>query len=217
MTNTPTRLGLLFAAAFLAGCNTFPKTAPNSKDDPLVGGTVSPVNATPLALNPANNPAPATALPPLTQATPTSTAALASGAYPPLVGGKDLRIGPSPSGAGGNKIQPPHLNPPGVVAVITADNAQPNGSGVVPLDANGTKPASPTYTPTSISGGGVDQAMATLNTYNPRWSKLESGGPGVWRFSCSVPDRSEPGKNRTLEAEAETAVGAIQNVLDRLR
>ena len=216
MTNQQLRLVWVLSAAVFAGCNSFPKTAPTHKDDPLVGATVSPVNATPLAMNPANGSPPATALPPLTQATPTSTAALASGAYPPLVGGRDLRIGPSPALAGGNRIQPPHLNPRGVVAVVTADNAQTNGNGVVPLDANGTNPTNPVYTPAS-AGGAIDSAMGTLNTYNPRWTKLESVGPGVWRFSCSVPDKAEPTKSRTFEAEATSAAGAIQNVLDRLK
>ncbi|MFL5329009.1 MAG: hypothetical protein ACJ8C4_08840 [Gemmataceae bacterium] len=206
----------------MTGCTGLPKNGQTKAgEDPLLGATAPPVNATPLPINTGANPPPVMALPPLTQATPTSNAALASGSYPPLVGGNDLRIGPAPTGAGGNKIQSPHLNPPGVLAVVTADNGQPQGTntaGVVPLDSTGTRPVNPTYpAPASFTGGGIDQAMATLSQYNPRWTKLENGGPGIWRFSCSVPDRAEPTKARTFEAEATSAVGAIQNVIERLR
>ena len=217
--------GFLILTAAITGCTSFPKAGPTRNEDPLVGATVTPTGATPLALNPAASTAqPAAALPPLTQATPTSNAALAGGVYAPLMGGSDLRIGTTPAGANGNKIQAPHLNPPGVLAVVTADNGSKN-NGVVPLDSTGVKPVNPTFSPSvpnvgtmvNAVGGGIDQSLATLATYNPRWTKLENAGPGSWRFSCSVPDRGEPNKFRTLEAESSTASGAIQSVLERLR
>ncbi len=110
-----------------------------------------------------------------------------------------------------------------MLAVVTADNGQRSNdggaNGVVPLDKSGNRPVNPTFTmPASSTGnGGIDAAMTALAAYNPKWHKLENGGPGNWRFSCSIPDRAEPTKSRTYEAEATSAAGAIQSVLERLR
>jgi hypothetical protein len=215
-------IGLVCVLGVLAGCQAFTKTPGSRNEDPLLGANVAPVNATALDINPANTGAGASSLPPLTKASPTSAAALAGGAYPPLVGGQDLRIGTAPATAGGNRIQPPHLNPKGVLAVVTADPnhgqpADPNPPGVIPLDPTGVRPATlASQPPPSLSTSGLDQAFASLANYNPKWHRLDNQGPGVWRFTCSVTDRGDPSKSRTYETEGSTATIAVQAALDRM-
>lgn len=222
MTKIVARTVIICGIVAMAGCQSATKTGGARNDDPLLGSNVAPVNATPLDINPAIKNTPPTTPPPLTRATPTSAAALASGAYPPLVGGQDLRIGTAPPRSGGNRIQPPHLNPPGVLAVVTADPnygkpTTPTAPGVTPLDSSGVRPTNLTsQPPPPLSGGGLDQAMATLANLNPKWHRLENQGPGVWRFTCSVPDRIEPSKSRTYETEGATAASAVQAALERI-
>ena len=96
MTRTRRNLGAVAILLFVAGCKSTSPHGGGRNDDPLLGANV-PIQASPQAIYqppPTGSPN----YPPLTTATPTSTAALASGAYPPLVGSQDLRIGTPSSG-----------------------------------------------------------------------------------------------------------------------
>jgi len=227
-------IGGLLVTVVLTGCASTKSGGGGSKpngEDPLLGGvSAPPPQATALASNPAVSPPPGAigtlgrptsgGREPLTQPTAASPAVLATGAYPPLPGGQDLRIGTPPPVIGGNRVLPKNQTPPGVLAVVTADpnHGQPgtagqvSAPGVVPLDANGQRNA-----PAPATAGGLDQALAAIAALQPKWHRLEGSTPGTWRFSCSVPDKQEPTKSRTYEAEGPTALAAVQQVLDQIR
>jgi hypothetical protein len=209
----------IMGLALLAGCQTG-KSGVASNPDPLFGQTAPPIQATPLAGNPAVATGtlgqPTANTQPLAQPTIASPAVLASGGYSPLAGGQDLRIGTPPLNAG-NRVLPRSQTPPGVIAAVTADpdygKLRDAVSGVVPLDAAGNHAGS--SSPTGHLGG-LEQTLNAIAAYNPKWHKLENAGAGSWRFSCSIPDRNEPNKSRTYEGEGVTAMAAVQGVLDRI-
>ncbi len=206
--------------ALLAGCQSTKSGGRASVPDPLFGATAPPIQATQLAGNPAVTAGtlgqPTANSQPLAQPTMASTAVLASGAYAPLSGGQDLRIGTPPLNTG-NRILPRSQTPPGVAAVVTADPdyGKPRDAvaGVVPLDSSGNHAGS--AAPTGHLGG-LEQSLNAIGSLNPKWHKLENAGAGTWRFSCSIPDRTEPNKSRTYEGEGVTAMAAVQGVLDRI-
>ncbi len=214
----------ILSLTLLAGCQSAGSGKSRPVDpDPLYGGIATPVSATPLGGNPAAAPAnvgtlgtPTSLNQPLATPSPGSTAVLATGSYPPLSRGQDLRIG-TPPAAGGNRVLPRSQTPNGVLAVVTADPdyGKPRDPvpGVTALDDAGQRPAT---VPVSSGVGGLEQALATVNGFNPKWHKLENSGAGIWRFSCSIPDRQEPTKSRTYEAEGTTGLAAVQNVLDHI-
>lgn len=208
----------------LAGCQGTKSSETKPLDrDPLYGAVAPPVDARPLpgtnTSGVASGPTGTLGTPtsmnqPLAQPTSVSPAVLATGSYPPLAGGQDLRIGQPPA-TGGNRVLPRNQTPPGVIAVVTADPdfGKPREAvpGVTPLDDSGRGPAPP---PGSAVGG-LESALQSVAAMNPKWHKLENAGSGVWRFTCSIPDRQEPSKSRNYEAEGATALAAVQNVLDR--
>src|SRR5262245_14131075 len=153
-----------------AGCTSdwFKRDEDRRRDDPLLGVGARPANQ-PVAVATANQPQPNYAptpppatgsLPPLAPATPTSNAALAAGAFPPLTGGNDLRIGQTPPASGtftdprlnnGNSGSPIRPVPAGAVT------SGPQTSPVRPVSTNGLPPLVPN---SSRVGGGLDQALA---------------------------------------------------------
>lgn len=220
-------VGFCVGAIGCAGTKTGTKTPTGG--DPLFGGaSPPPVSATPLANNPAVSPppgaigtlgSPTSNSQPMAQPTFASPAVLATGSYPGLPGGQDLRIGTAPPPQTGNRILPKNQTPPGVMAVVTADpdygkpKDVPPPPGVVPLDAVGNRTIN---TPAATSSG-LDQALSTITAMNPKWQKLEHVGAEGWRFSCSIPDRNEPSKSRTFEGDGPTALLAVQSVLERTK
>lgn len=210
----------IIGIVLLAGCSSTKSSGGRTGADPLFGATAPPIQGTQLAGNPAVTVGtlgqPTSNAQPLAQPTMASNAVLASGAYSPLSGGQDLRIGTPPPNSG-NRILPRSQTPNGVLAVVTAnpDYGKPREAvpGVVPLDATGNHAGS--GSPTGHLGG-LEQSLNAIATFNPRWHKLENAGAGTWRFSCSIPDRNEPNKSRTYEGEGVTAMSAVQGVLDRI-
>jgi hypothetical protein len=213
----------------ITGCaGTKSGTKAGGGGDPLFGSTnVTPVNPVPLATNPAVSPppnsgtlgAPTSNSQPMAQPTYASPAVLATGSYPALPGGQDLRIGTAPPPQTGNRVLPKNQTPPGVMAVVTADpdygkpKDVPAPPGVVPLDASGNR----TINPSTASTSGLDQALSNVNSMSPKWQKLEQLGVEGWRFTCSIPDRNEPNKSRTFEGEGVSALAAVHSVLERVR
>jgi hypothetical protein len=218
----------MIVVGILAGCQGTGSKSGESKPppgDPLFGATAPPVDAKPLSMNSGSGPytptsagslgTPTSVNQPLAQPTNASPAVLATGAYPPLSGSQDLRIGAPPVNTG-NRVLPRSQTPPGVVAVVTADpnHGQPRESapGVVPLDESGSKP----FVPAGSAVGGLESALSTIGNYQPKWHKLENTGSGVWRFSCAIPDKGDPTKSRNYEAEGPTALAAVQNVISHI-
>jgi hypothetical protein len=227
----------MIAIVLLAGCKSssgnsgggifggFVPSKPIDKD-PLFGASAAPIDAKPIAFNPTGTPTsdggagilgtPMSNTQPLAQPTASSTAVLATGSYPPLSGGQDLRIGPPPPGAG-NRVLPRNQTPRGVIAVVTADPdyGKPKEAvpGVVAVDPTAKTVAQPV----SSAVGGLESALANIAAMNPKWHKLESVGSGQWRFSCAIPDRADPTKSRHYEGEGPTAFVAVQNALEHIQ
>ncbi len=161
--------------------------------DPLVGGGP--------ALT-ANTGGDATAklsapLPPLPAPNSTaSNAALASNPGRPLDGRHDLQI-----------------NDP------RQDSSNPNwsvpGGNAAPLPQD--RAVTPAYASANGSRlGSFEQAKAQLDARGVTWYRLESGEPGMFKFSCSVPNRHNRTLSRTHEAQAASELAAIQAVLDQI-
>jgi hypothetical protein len=168
----------------VAGCTTDHRR----QSDPLLGGQ-TPVT-TPAALG-----KPAPGPPPLQSASPTSTAAVASGSSGPLATRGDLRIG-DPLAA---KTQD---GPQAMLHQPEAGN-RPN----MTLTGN-TPPAALTST---------QQAQQLVANRGARWQRLEmTPDQREWKFSCAMPSRQYPNLNRTYEAHAPTALTAVQLVLEQI-
>jgi hypothetical protein len=207
-----------------AGCTSdwFKRDVDRRRDDPLLGVGQRPPNQ-PLAVAMANQPQPtyvptpppATgSLPPLAPATPTSNAALAAGAFPPLSGGNDLRIGnpPPPSGTftdprlnNGNPNSPIRPVPAGAVT------SGPQTSPIRPVSTNGLPPLVPTSSPV---GGGLDQAMAAIASYKPLSQTLKfNSQTNEWFYEVKV---QAPGGQAVGEATAATPELAVRKALEQL-
>src|SRR5262245_43472215 len=121
----PITVGLSLALTSCAGTKTGTKTG--ATEDPLLGGhAAAPIPTTPLAVNPGSaapsgNLGTPTNNQSMAQPTYASPAVLATGAYPALPGGQDLRIGTAPPPQTGNRVLPKNQTPPGVSAVVVAD------------------------------------------------------------------------------------------------
>jgi hypothetical protein len=207
-----------------AGCTSdwFKRDVDRRRDDPLLGVGQRPANQ-PLAVATANQPQPnytptpppATgSLPPLVPATPTSNAALAAGAFPPLQGGNDLRIGQTPPAVGnftdprlnnGNPNSPIRPVPAGAVT------SGPQASPIRPVSTNGLPPLVPTSSPV---GGGLDQALAAIASYNPLAQTLKfSSQTNEWFCEVKI---SRQGGQLGCEAYAATPELAVRAVLEQL-
>ena len=212
-----------------AGCTSdwFKRDEDRRRDDPLLGGAARAANQ-PLAVATANQPQPTYAptpppatgsLPPLAPATPTSNAALAAGAFPPLPGGNDLRIGQTPP-APGSFIDPrlgggnPAAGSP--VRAVPANGGgaltNPTGSPVRPVSATGLPPLAPA----SPMGSGLDQALAAVASYNPLSQRLTfNSQTREWFYEVKTPARSTAGQS-VREATAATPELAVRAVLEQL-
>jgi hypothetical protein len=219
-TVTVGRAALLLLAA---GCTTDWGSRDNRHDDPLLGGGARPAGqpvavatATPTgtALGP---PPPAyQPQPPLTQALPTSNAALASGGFQPLPGSSDLRIGTgSPTlGAppGGVQLQQPTFTDPRAATPATPVSAP--GAGVPSAVA---PPTPMTTLPAAGPRGSLDQAYAAVAARNPLWHRMKfNGQTREYTFAISVPSRLNAAVARTAEGTAATQAEAIQRALEQL-
>lgn len=214
-----------------AGCTSdwFKRDENRRRDDPLMGIGARPANQ-PVAVATANQPQPTYAptpppstgsLPPLAPATPTSNAALAAGAFPPLAGSNDLRIGQAPPPANGAFTDPrlgtgnPPTGSPIRPVPAGAVTVGPPASPVRPVSTNGLPPLVPT-TASSPVGGGLDQALATIAAYNPLSQRLTfNSQTREWFFEVKTPARSGSGLD-AREATAPTPDQAVRAVLDQL-
>src|SRR5262249_12284757 len=166
--------------------------------------------------NYAPTPPPATgSLPPLAPATPTSNAALAAGAFPPLAGGNDLRIGNPPPASG--TFTDPRLNvgnpgPPIRPVPQGAVTAGPQASPIRPVSVNGLPPLVPVSSPV---GGGLDQGLAAIASYKPLSQKLTfNSQTNEWFFEVKTP--AQGGGQSVREATARTPELAVRAVLEQL-
>jgi hypothetical protein len=130
-------------------------------------------------------------LPPLPAPSSTaSNAALASHPFRPLDGSHDLRI-------------PSRGAPPNPQAEFTPVNRP----SPIPTLSHGIGAETNTY----------EQAQARITALGPTWQRLESqGNPAEWQFSCSIPNRQNPSISRTYQAQGQTALAAMQAVLEQI-
>lgn len=226
LTHFRTKCGGRHCAAILAGslmivgCHHADKQPDPKKDDPLLSG-LSGGGPPPAYPPPAQFPTAPAAAPPAQPAQPTasaspstSNAALASDVLQPRETDRDKRLqleltgqtkGKAPEGAILGAPQP--IKP---VADARKDPLPASG-GIVPVAA--VPPSSPPAASPRIYS--YDQAMSVLTARGVIWRRLENTSEG-WKFSCSVPNRTNPTINRTYEAQAGTDLAAIQAVIDQM-
>lgn len=148
---------------------------------------------------------PSTPLPPLPAPSAlTSNAALAAGPHRPIDGSHGTSPSvPSPipaSGPGGTAASPvsnPRPSEPVPNPVARRDPALARGVSSAPL----------TY----------EQAQAQLSARGVKRQRLETWGDnGEWKFSCSIPKPGNAYISRVYEAQAPTALAAIQQALEQI-
>ena len=191
--------GLLFGA----GCQEDNHVA--TTGDPFLGGQAALPASPPPPVQTAN---PTLPPPPLAFAPATAPAALASGTPANFDRSQELQIGNS-VGAPANG----YANPPA-----------PQGPGVLlrPPDTANLQPHSdPAFTPAaaqaSNSAGSYEQLRAQLLARGVTDMRLETwGSPSAWKFTCSMPNRQNPAKIRTYEAQAQDELAAMRAVLDKM-
>ena len=109
---------------------------------------------------------------------------------------------------GGNAGSPIWPVPAGAVTV------GPPASPVRPVSTNGLAPLVPT---SSAVGGGLDQALVAIASYNPLSQRLTfNSQTGEWLFEVKVPMPGTAAQIRAVEGTAPTPEAAVRLVLDQL-
>jgi hypothetical protein len=195
--------------------------ARSKNDDPLAGGGPAiPLRTEPVAGATATrglDTAPTTAsqhtsVPALpVPSSATSNAALASGAFQPLDPTRELRIGNGDANATSGTWRGP----------AEGTKATLNPSPPVPNRGNPGQLASSTPTPQPVnntSGASADALLTLLQARGVTWHRLETAGDtGEWKYSCSVPNPTNPNIRRTYEArgrDPRTAMAAVLTQMD---
>jgi hypothetical protein len=187
--------GLLLAAA---GC-TSDGGRDGKRDDPLLGSGARPSNQSLASSSPSpvgglQPPAPPAykPQPPLTAATPTSSAGAAGGVQP-LAGGNDLRMGAAAAPAFAPPVQP--------VAGVTA----------VP------PPGAPAPPPVATAGGSLDQAYAAVTARAPLSYRMTfNSQTGEYTFQMTVPSKLNTAAVQHVEATSANPADAIRRTLEQL-
>jgi hypothetical protein len=185
--------------------------------DPLTGGGPE----IPARSQTASAPAPQSRVPPIpVPSSATSAAALAGGAYQPLDPTRELSIGNgNPKPAAGTWRDP---NAP-VQASLTSP--QPGATGTAPgqLTSLPTAPNRPTAQPapirpvTTSPGASADALLALLKARGVTWYRLENlADSGECKFSCSIPNPTNPNIRRTYEARGQDPRAAMIAILQQI-
>ncbi len=200
------------AVSVLVGCQQDNRMASMDRD-PLVGSQPAlpprtPPPAAPTAQVTSNPlPAPPPAFAPASQ---TSPAALAAGTPANFDHSQDLHIGNAPSGP--SQDLPPTTLPPANPGVTLRQPEIPPTPAR--LDTN--------VTPTAAVAVGsqpatYEQLRSQLVTRGVTDMRLETWGTaGAWKFTCSLPNRQDPNKRRTYEAQAQDDLSAMRAVLEQM-
>lgn len=187
----------------VGGCKHNPpaQTKSSTSSDPLLGSATPPAAPRPAGAS-AN--AQGVAPPPPVPASLTSTAALASGnaSTAALDPTHDLRIsdagrGPAAAQTTGSSAwsSGAALQRPEPITPTTAPNASPAGGQ---------------------QAGGVDDALAQLQSRGVNYLRLERVDQDQWQLNCSVPNRQSPSVSTTYEAKGRSALDVIRTVLSRI-
>jgi hypothetical protein len=197
----------VFCLACLAGCNLFHRTT-SSNPDPLLGGPSAP---TPAKTNSQPSATPVTVLPPM--AAPrfsSSPAALAAGT------------------AGSSDSPELRISNPGPASDSWAGrDASARAAGAA---LRGIQPAGDSARPPDNQAGATSVSLpsAQVTTYEQARDILASRGDivqrpperdpttGLWKFSCSLPNRQDPSRHRTYVATAADSMGAVRAVLEQV-
>lgn len=210
-------LALLAALFWTAGCA---NDSQLKRDDPLGGGgpAIPLRGETPAS----TTSAPRSGVPPLpVPNSATSNAALAGGAFQPLDPTRDLRIGtgdPNPKpgtwrgpaeGANAALNSPQPVDDKGTPGQLTSQPGPVPRAGVPP--AVGIQPVG------AMSGASADALLALLQARGVTWHRLETwGDAGEWKYSCSLPNPSNPNIRRTYESRGRDARSAMTAVLTQM-
>jgi hypothetical protein len=211
---------LLTGLVLSAGCNNDSRLKGN---DPLAGGGPAiPLRSEAPAATTTSTPR--GGVPPIpSPSSATSNAALAGGAFQPLDStrdpSRDLRIGngdPVPTAGG--------VRGPNEGTNATLNQPQPiperTPQGQLTSDPK-TKPLSPIQPVSGPAGASADALLALLQARGVSWYRLEtSAETGEIKFTCSVPNATNPNIRRMYEAKARdgrTAMLAILTQMDQER
>ncbi len=174
--------------------------------DPLLG----PPRGGPLGRG-GNAQAPLPEMPAPTSAT--SVAALAPGTMPQLDTGSDLRIASNNALVSNNRNAPGWHEPTSGVSLSRPEPLREGGAA-----------ASAGITPgITLTGGAMprlqtlEQGLAWLEARGVRGARLEYvRASGEWRFTCSLPNKTNPELRRTHETQARDPLTAVQAVIERI-
>lgn len=202
---------VLAALCLPAGCRS---TSPEPKQapiDPLLGGpplqqkgTSAPSSSSRADATPAL-PAPSSS---------TSPAALANGAVPSLDPSRELAINDRGTGA---PVTPTGgwRGPGSAVGGATPDVQLRPPQTAGPPGVPPRQDAPPI--PTGPRAASFEQAEDLLRTRGVTWQRLETAADsGDWKFTCFVPNRTNPNVHRTYEAQARDQLAALQAVIDQI-
>lgn len=211
------RAAVLVLLLLLTGCT---GDARRKDNDPLTGdGPALPARGE--ARADATIP-PRSSIPPLPSPTSAaSNAALADGALPSLDPTRDLRIGNRDAGAPTGAWRGPAegtkttLNPP------QPDPERPRQDQLTSEPKStpraDVRPASAIQPVSGSSGPGADALLALLQARGVTWHRLETwGDSGEWKYSCSVPNPTNPNIRRTYEARSRDPRSALMAVLTQM-
>lgn len=93
---------------------------------------------------------------------------------------------------------------------------------VSPASLTGTRPGLTPSEPVSVTVGGgprirtFEEAQQFLAARGVKWQDLQTTGEGEWKFSCSIPNKTNPNSVRTYEARDRYGLNAIQKVIDQI-
>jgi hypothetical protein len=194
---------------------------PNKSGDPLVGEWV-PKGFT-AAPAPPRNTSKGGGVPPLPQATSTSsTAAIAQG--DPLPGSRPLRINNGKGSDGWQRLPAEQERNPGQLTTGQGNPAggvnlrRPEPVPVAPVGQAWQAPGGvvPTSTwPGTSTPSDYDQLQAQLKARGVAWQRLETLSDG-YKFTCSVPNPEHPEFSRIYEASARDYRAAIHAALEQI-
>jgi hypothetical protein len=205
-------MSLLAGTAATTGCNNDSRL---KGGDPLTGGAPAiPTRTEATAI--ATTSAPKNAVPPLpAPSSATSNAALAGGAFQSLDPTRDLHIGNGQSGlaTGGANAT---LNAPQPIAERTATGQLTSD----PKQTQRTEPQAPaTIQPVSgPAGASTDALLAMLQARGVTFYRVEAAADnsGDIRFSCAVPNPTNPNIRRMYEAHGPDQRSAMLAVIAQM-
>lgn len=87
----------------------------------------------------------------------------------------------------------------------------PNGAKLASATSGGT----PGAVGTRVRN--FEEAQQVLRTYGVKWQDLQNVGDTGWKFTCSIPSKTNPNAVRNYEAQDYFGLTAMQKVIDQIQ